>query len=392
MAKLLFLCGSLVPGRDGVGDYTRRLAAQLRAFGNEVALVSLYDKEVSKPRREDQTSGQTAVPTFRIPYASPVTDRARLLQQEVDRYVPDWISLQYVPHGYNKYGLPAGLLYVLARLRSRAARHLMFHELWITPHPGFQPKEQFIHHLERQSVRYLLSSAYAARVVHTHLPAYGAHLEAEGAEVSPLPLFANVSGQGYSAPGSGNDRIYTAAFFSQLATPPAVITFLQQLQRHLAGRDTSLRIALLGGAPDRVAHAAAALQEALPEATIDPTGFLPTAELSRRLAEADLGVTPVKHHEIGKSGTVAAFLSHRLPVAAPVRTETTPSFFVPQLNAAVLTSFSAAALSDAQAAAQSLDTQLIAVPHIAAIFARDLTAVPGTASVTHPFIHPALSE
>ena len=42
--KLLFLCSSLEPGRDGVGDYTRRLAGECLRQGHEVRLLSLNDK------------------------------------------------------------------------------------------------------------------------------------------------------------------------------------------------------------------------------------------------------------------------------------------------------------------------------------------------------------
>ena len=41
--KFAFICGSLEPGRNGVGDYTRRLAGELAAQGHECLLVSLND-------------------------------------------------------------------------------------------------------------------------------------------------------------------------------------------------------------------------------------------------------------------------------------------------------------------------------------------------------------
>ena len=37
--KITFICGSLNPGQDGVGDYTRRLAAQLALDGHECQLI-----------------------------------------------------------------------------------------------------------------------------------------------------------------------------------------------------------------------------------------------------------------------------------------------------------------------------------------------------------------
>jgi hypothetical protein len=42
--KIIFLCGSLEPGCDGVGDYTRRLAGELIKQGHHIAAVALNDQ------------------------------------------------------------------------------------------------------------------------------------------------------------------------------------------------------------------------------------------------------------------------------------------------------------------------------------------------------------
>ena len=52
--------------------------------------------------------------------------------------------------------------------------------------------------------------------------------------------------------------------------------------------------------------------------SISCTGFLNELEISRHLSKCDLGITPVPQHALGKSGSVAAFLCHGLPVASPI--------------------------------------------------------------------------
>ena len=47
--KIVFLCGSLEPGRDGVGDYTRMLAAEIIRKGHNAAIVALADKYSLEP-------------------------------------------------------------------------------------------------------------------------------------------------------------------------------------------------------------------------------------------------------------------------------------------------------------------------------------------------------
>ena len=46
--RVVFLCSSLDPGRDGVGDYTRRLAGELIRQGQECRLISLNERNQSK--------------------------------------------------------------------------------------------------------------------------------------------------------------------------------------------------------------------------------------------------------------------------------------------------------------------------------------------------------
>lgn len=46
--KLLFLCTSLEPGRDGVGDYVRLLAEACIEAGHECRLLALNDEHLAK--------------------------------------------------------------------------------------------------------------------------------------------------------------------------------------------------------------------------------------------------------------------------------------------------------------------------------------------------------
>jgi hypothetical protein len=50
--KILFLTGSLEPGKDGVGDYTRLLANECGERGHEVFLLGLNDPWAGGPLRE----------------------------------------------------------------------------------------------------------------------------------------------------------------------------------------------------------------------------------------------------------------------------------------------------------------------------------------------------
>ena len=56
--KIAFICGSIEPGRDGVGDYTRRLAIELIKNSYEVAVIALHetiiDERISVNEKNEQ--------------------------------------------------------------------------------------------------------------------------------------------------------------------------------------------------------------------------------------------------------------------------------------------------------------------------------------------------
>ena len=41
--KIIFLCGSLEPGRDGVGDYVLLLSGELVRQGHQASIIALND-------------------------------------------------------------------------------------------------------------------------------------------------------------------------------------------------------------------------------------------------------------------------------------------------------------------------------------------------------------
>ena len=83
--RLVFLCASLEPGRDGVGDYTRRLAAELAARGHDVACVAMNDRHAralgNACLRAGPEPATIPIPVLRLPTSAPWRERMRLLQE-----------------------------------------------------------------------------------------------------------------------------------------------------------------------------------------------------------------------------------------------------------------------------------------------------------------------
>src|SRR5690554_2861963 len=104
--KLLFICGSLEPGRDGVGDYTMRLAVALIKKGNSVYVVALNDPHVNNIVYGVQYKDGVEGSVLRIPLK--FGDRVRYLKvfQLISDFRPDLISLQFVLYSFHRKGLP----------------------------------------------------------------------------------------------------------------------------------------------------------------------------------------------------------------------------------------------------------------------------------------------
>ncbi|MBB4079025.1 hypothetical protein GGR28_001642 [Lewinella aquimaris] len=374
MKRIQFFCGSLAPGKDGVGDYTRRLAAELIGMGYAVAIVATHDKVTPELVSGTQAADGTSVSVVRIPYATTENERTHLLQAAIDEFDPDWLSLQYVPYSFNAYGLPLSFARKLRTLRNRGKWHVMFHELWIDQRGLLTPKDTTISLLQRLAAVAVVRSL-RPEIRHTHLPGYQNKLRSLGIQTQPLPLFPNISpvNRPVTLPSQETFRL---GFFSQMDLREEILTLIRKLMQWTDSQQKTLEIFLMGGSESKSRETSATLNELFPGATIHALGFMPSEEISQIMASLNLGITPVPYHAIGKSGTVAAFLSHGVPVAAPWKTERSPSFFSPELTAAVLQTFSAPALRAATEAAAVLDTTTISVQGVARRFTADLGLAP----------------
>ena len=360
--RILFVCGTLAPGLDGVGDYTRRLAGELGTRGIPTFLIASHDK------RTDTIISEPGL--LRIPYAYNAAQRIPLLRRAIHDFAPSFTSLQYVPYSFNNKGAPLAFVWAARQLRDLGPWHLMFHELWVDDRGWATPKNYAIARLQQLCAR-LLVDALRPSVMHTQLPAYQSRLlEQTNIRVHPLPLFANIA-PALPAPRPAGKN-YRVGFFSQMELAPAILTFISRLRQWLTATDRTLTVALLGGSAQKVSATATELRGQFADLDVDPLGFLDEEELSTRLYELDLGITPVRYHAIGKSGTVAAFLTHRRPVAVPCVTEAGPSFFSAGLTEATLAEFSPEGLNRATEAAHRLDLTPITVAGVADRFLQDL--------------------
>jgi glycosyltransferase involved in cell wall biosynthesis len=326
--KILFITASLESGKDGVGDYTQRLAGALRQKGVHVLCISLADRYVSPISEFDAAiplSCSEGFDILRLATSIPWRKRFEILQGMIDRFKPHWISLQYVPYGFNSRGLPFHLPKRLASLRVDCRWHIMFHELWIGEESGYTPFQKFIGLLQKKIVR-KLSTATDALLQTSNLQ-YMTRLRKECGHASLLPLFSNIPftnslfsrGDVIEESKVELDQHYDSRgwIFVLFGTihpewsPESLFQKIEKLRKR-EGRPPCL-VVVLGKTSTKMVHRVA-------DACVSfGWGFLEKGELkpsmiSSYLQCADFGLATTPYSLIGKSGSVAAMKEHGLPV------------------------------------------------------------------------------
>jgi hypothetical protein len=155
-------------------------------------------------------------------------------------------------------------------------------------------------------------------LIHTHTPLYNINLKKIGFEANPLPLFSNINEANLQTLNRDNKNIYRLGFFSRIRIISSIIEFINELNRQLKDSGLNLEILLIGGNVRKMVVFKNKIEILCPDVfNISCTGFLDDKKISECLQSCDLGITPVPQHVLGKSGSIAAFLTHNVPVAAP---------------------------------------------------------------------------
>ena len=310
--KILFLCGCLEYGLDGVGDYTRRLAGELIREGHLIKLIAFNDKHVSTPTESIQESENTNVSIYRIPSILAEKERTELAFTVVDNFNPDWISLQYVLYSFHDKGLPFSLAWRLKKLGSGKKWHIMFHELWV----GNETLKNIgISLLQKALIKNMLHQLQP-NSVHTHLPIYFHQLQQLGQTANELPLFSNIPVSATIFEKKSNQ--FTIGFFSQAIASEKIFTFIKKIQQQLSPAGKKIQVLFIGGSEVKMKEIGNKLEEYISFSnSVKYTGYLSPEKISAYIQNCDLGITSLPLFTLGKSGSVAAFFAHKIPVAVP---------------------------------------------------------------------------
>ncbi len=185
--RIAFICGSLEPGRSGVGDYAVSLAAECVRRGRPCRALSLNDRHVSEPA----VSEISGVEILRLPGSLPWEERIARALASIQAMNADWVSFQMSCYGFNDKGIIAGLAKRFRRLSAGRNAHLMFHELWIGLPESSGWKDRVVGGIQKFFILDFLRQI-RPRVVHTNTAAYRALLDKCGVRSTVLPLFSAI--------------------------------------------------------------------------------------------------------------------------------------------------------------------------------------------------------
>jgi len=146
--KISFLTSCLEPEHDGVGDYTRLLAAECKRAGHATCLIALNDSQCGQVHRDQRP--------LRLSAALPWADRIKIAKEYLDDFSPDFVSLQFVCYGFHPRGIDWSLAGSLKSIIGSVPVQVMFHELWIGGQIGASLKDRFLGILQRRGVLNIL--------------------------------------------------------------------------------------------------------------------------------------------------------------------------------------------------------------------------------------------
>ena len=323
--NIVFLCGSIEPGCDGVGDYTQSLANELIKDGFLVSILSLNDPFITTNLKSEMANG---LHTYRIPALLSKKDRFGLAKAWIAEVDPQLVSIQFVIYSYHHKGLPWGVGNDLKYIIGSRRCHIMFHELWI----GFTKISSLKHKMygffQKRIIKSIITAVHV-KAISTTNKLYQLLLEELNVEAKILPLFSNI-GAVPEDPAfkaeilsklheiNNPDSWIFSGIFGNLYPQAKLESAIEE--QYVIAKDRNKKIAFIGiGKMNSEGYAEFKRLEGVfnKKVAFLHLGEQPAEIVSNFLHLLDIGFscTPTQH--IGKSGVFASMKLHGVQVILP---------------------------------------------------------------------------
>ncbi|TWT03068.1 glycosyltransferase family 4 protein [Reyranella sp. CPCC 100927] len=349
---LAIVCGTPEPGRDGIGDHSRLLAAALKARGVPAVLVGMSDGIIGTGTHQERQEalGQT-IEVLRLSRQRPLAERIPDAIRFLDSVGAHHLLFAFVVYDYGQRGIMWQASRLLPRVAAGRTASILFHETWIGEEDGAGPYVRSIGKMQRWMVKRFVRTLHPARTYTTNA-AYRAMLGQIGIDAQIVPHFGNVppgtqnaaswlpaelAAAGFDVGPGGLDGLYLVGLFGALYPGldiPSLLPMLDAAARKTGRRLCIVAIGRMGG---RLSEWQAWRQKHGVLYGLVTVGERSPDMISQFINSLDLAIAATSLAQIGKSGTAAAFLEHGIPTLVPV--ETTHYRFFPDETVGLPESF-----------------------------------------------------
>lgn len=318
--KIIFICGSLEPGRDGVGDYVRRLALELTKAGHESAGIAVNDPFVNKSSPGMQAADGYSLPVLRIPENHLGSGSAKEIISWITNFDPDILSLQFVPFAYHRKGLPLGLSKKLRMIGAGRKWHIMIHELWIGMGRQSPLKDICWGMIQKKAIKSMIARL-GPECLHTQTKLYQSHLLKLGFRSDLLPLFSNIpkiknDSSSMHVLEAANGKL-SFVLFGHIHPGAPVKAFVKEVLTYSKVKSVTASLVVIGRSGNALNEWVAVWKTEGLEVNV--LGETSATTISEVLRNSTFGIATTPASLIEKSGTVAAMREHELPCICVAR-------------------------------------------------------------------------
>lgn len=287
---------------DGVGDYTSLLSKEFVKLGHESCIIALNDRHIAAQSIEKHDQ---SLSTIRFGSQVCWKRRADVAREQVEKFCPDWVSLQYVSFGFHDKGMPLFLPKYLSKIGKGKKWHVMFHELWNGGNLHSKLSHRLLGLFEKH-ISFSLFKMLKPRLCTTSNALYHQWLNDAKIANEMLPLFSNIRSQ-------TNEQNFksisqnTVAIFGQLESEKLGRELISAAIKMADGRPLKWRVLGLAGSK---------WEKVLREKGISfhSSGQMGEEELSMAFKSCRFGLASTNIYRIGKSGSALAMLENGLPL------------------------------------------------------------------------------
>ena len=305
--KILFLVGSLEEKKNGVADYVLNLTNSLEILGHEIGIIALNDHHhiITNENIKNQNN-------LRIRIASDfsIIRKKNIINQFIQTFKPDLISLQFVSFSYHQKGLPFSLLNVLSDVKSFPL-HIMFHELWEDYRNTKNLKKYVLGILQKYCLM-LLIKRLKPQIITTTIPYYITRLLPYKAYL--LPLIGNIKPIDFINLTKQNNELNIVFFGSFSPNISEFILQLKWLKAYSNVHQLNIKLNLIGNNGMYKEASIFQIIEIFGRHALNYIGERSAEQISEVFLKADVGISRADYKYFGKSGSTLAMLEHGLPV------------------------------------------------------------------------------